>query len=237
MQRVVVINPKGGSGKTTVCINLASHFALTGECPLIMDYDVQGSSAHWVRKRSPTQAPIDLVSVFERDAMVSRTFELEPPERSRRIIIDTPAAIEAQNMPELTRIADKVLVPVLPSDIDIHACTRCVQNLLLVAKLRRNENQLGIIANRVRKNTLSSQSLMRFLDTLGIPIVATLRDSQNYVRAAAMGLGLEEMTPSHVADDLEDWKSLYEWLELPSYRKRANVRRGSWVQPSVSMGL
>jgi chromosome partitioning protein len=202
-----------------------------------MDYDVQGSSAHWVRKRSPTQAPIDLVSVFERDAMVSRTFELEPPERSRRIIIDTPAAIEAQNMPELTRIADKVLVPVLPSDIDIHACTRCVQNLLLVAKLRRNENQLGIIANRVRKNTLSSQSLMRFLDTLGIPIVATLRDSQNYVRAAAMGLGLEEMTPSHVADDLEDWKSLYEWLELPSYRKRANVRRGSWVQPSVSMGL
>ena len=102
-------------------------------------------------------------------------------------------------MPELTRGADKILVPVLPSDIDIHACSRCVQNLLLVAKVQRNDHRLGIIANRVRRNTLIYQSLSRFLDTLGIPIVATLRDSQNYVRAAEQGLGLAEMKPYQVA--------------------------------------
>ena len=85
------------------------------------------------------------------------------------MIVDTPAAIEAQEMPELTRSADKILVPVLPSDIDIHACSRCIQNLLLVAKVQRNDHRLGIIANRVRRNTLIYQSLVRFLATLRHP--------------------------------------------------------------------
>jgi len=77
----------------------------------------------------------------------------------------------------------------------------------------RRENRLGIIANRVRRHTLSSQSLLRFLDTLGVPIVATLRDSQNYVRAAEQGLGLEEMNPHQTGEDLAQWQSLYEWLD------------------------
>jgi chromosome partitioning protein len=221
MQRIVVLNPKGGSGKTTIAINLASHFALLGERPVLMDYDVQGSSSHWVRKRQQTQAQVHLVSVFERAAFATRTFQLQLPEGASRVIIDTPAAVEAQEMPELTRTADKILIPVLPSDIDIHACSRCVQNLLLVAKVRRSDNRLGIIANRVRRNTLSYQSLTRFLGTLDIPIVATLRDSQNYVRAAELGLGLEEMNPYQVVEDLVQWQSLFDWLEVPSARHRA----------------
>jgi chromosome partitioning protein len=221
MQRIVVLNPKGGSGKTTIAINLASHFALLGERPVLMDYDVQGSSSHWVRKRQQTQAQVHLVSVFERAAFATRTFQLQLPEGTSRVIIDTPAAVEAQEMPELTRTADKILIPVLPSDIDIHACSRCVQNLLLVAKVRRSDNRLGIIANRVRRNTLSYQSLTRFLGTLDIPIVATLRDSQNYVRAAELGLGLEEMNPYQVVEDLVQWQSLFDWLEVPSARHRA----------------
>src|ERR1700689_289299 len=224
MQRIVVVNPKGGSGKTTVATNLASHFAVLGEHPVLMDYDVQGSSSHWVRMRHEPQPQVQLVSVFERNALATRAFQLQVPKDTGRVIIDTPAAVEAHDMPALTRFADKILVPVLPSDIDIHACSRCVQNLLLVAKVRRRENRLGIIANRVRRNTLSSQSLLRFLDTLGVPIVATLRDSQNYVRAAARGLGLEEMNPSQVFDDQPQWQSLFDWLEEPSTRVDAGVR-------------
>jgi chromosome partitioning protein len=225
MQRIVVLNPKGGSGKTTVAINLASHFAVHGEHPVLMDYDVQGSSSHWVRKRVEEQPEVHLISVFERGALATRAFELRFPESTRRVIIDTPAAVEAQEMPELTRVADKILVPVLPSDIDIHACSRCVQNLLLVAKVHRSENRLGIIANRMRRNTLSSQALMRFLDTLGVPIVATLRDSQNYVRAAELGLGLAEITPHQVADDLEQWQPLLRWLDEPTTRHRPGSSR------------
>jgi len=170
MQRIVVLNPKGGSGKTTVAINLASHVAVRGQHPVMMDYDAQGSSSHCVRKRDEQQPHVHLISVFEREALAARTFELRFPESSRRVIVDTPAAVEAQEMPELTRTADKILVPVLPSDIDMHACSRCVQNLLLVAKVHRSENRLALIANRVRGNTLSSRALMQFLDTLGIPI-------------------------------------------------------------------
>ena len=93
----------------------------------------------------------------------------------------------------MTKDADAIIVPVLPSDIDIHACSRCIADLLLIAKVRRDENRIGVIANRVKRNTLIYQSLMRFLETLRIPVIATLRDSQNYVRAAELGLGLYEM--------------------------------------------
>ncbi len=215
MQRIVVLNPKGGSGKTTIATNLATHFALSGEASVLMDNDVQGSSAHWVRMRADTQAPIHLIS-----------FEWQFPKGAGRGIIDTPAAVEAAEMPELTRSADKILVPVLPSAIDIRACARLVQNLLLIAKVHRSENRLGIIANRVRRNTLSSQALLRFLDTLGVPVVATLRDSQSYARAAELGLGLEEMNPHHVADDLAQWQSLFDWLEVPSSRHRSSAMSG-----------
>ena len=225
MQRIVVLNPKGGSGKTTVAINLASHFAVHGEHPVLMDYDVQGSSSHWVRKRNEQLPHVHLISVFEREALATRTFELRFPATTGRAIIDTPAAVEAPDMPELTRSADKILVPVLPSDIDIHACSRCVQNLLLVAKVHRSENRLAIIANRVRRNTLSSKALFRFLDTLGVPIIATLRDSQNYVRAAELGLGLAEMTPHLVADDLEQWQPVFKWLDQPTTRHRPGSSR------------
>ncbi|MGH8256933.1 MAG: AAA family ATPase [Steroidobacteraceae bacterium] len=215
MQRIVVLNPKGGSGKTTIAINLASHFSLHGERTVLIDHDPQASAARWLRMRQPAQPAIHLIAAFERDARVTRTFQLRVPQGTDRVIVDTPAAIQAHDMPELTRTADKILVPVLPSDIDIHACSRCIQNLLLVAKVRREDNRLGIIANRVRRNTLIYQSLSRFLGTLDIPIVATLRDSQAYVRAAAQGLGLSEMKPYQVADDLAQWQPLLEWLRLP----------------------
>jgi chromosome partitioning protein len=103
-------------------------------------------------------------------------------------------------------------VPVLPSDIDIHTCSRCIRDLLLVAKIRREDDRIGVIANRVRRNTLTYQSLIRFLHTLGIPIVATLRDSQNYVRAAELGVGVHEMKSYVARDDTDQWLPLIEWL-------------------------
>jgi chromosome partitioning protein len=218
MQRIVVLNPKGGSGKTTIAINLAACYASLGERPVLMDYDPQGSATRWAKKRRPEQSPIHLISAHERDSRTTRAFQLRIPEGATRVIIDTPAAIDAHDMPDLTRSADKILVPVLPSDIDIHACSRCVANLLLVAKVRRNDRRLGIIANRVRRNTLIYASLTRFLETLNVPIVATLRDSQNYIRGAELGLGLHEMKQYQVAEDLQQWQSLLDWLELPPLR-------------------
>jgi chromosome partitioning protein len=215
MKRIVVLNPKGGSGKTTIAINLASYYAQAGDRPALMDYDPQGSATRWARKRQPTQAPIHLINAFENKAGMTRAFQMRIPPESRRVIVDTPAAIEAVEMPLLTATADKILVPVMPSDIDIHACSRCIASLLLVAKIRRADNRLAIIANRARPNTRIYQSLARFLDTLEIPIITTIRDSQNYVRGAELGLGLHEMRHYQVADDLEAWEPLLGWLDEP----------------------
>jgi len=216
MQRIVVMNPKGGSGKTTIAINLASYFASRQQTPVLMDFDPQGSSLRWVKKRQPPQPPIHVIAAFEKDSRTTRAFQLRVPDSATHVIVDTPAAVESRAMPDITKDADKILVPVLPSDIDIHACSRCIRDLLLVAKIRREDNRIGVIANRIRRNTVTYQTLIRFLQTLGIPIVATIRDSQNYVRAAELGIGVHEMKSYVAAEDVEQWQPLVEWLEQPS---------------------
>ena len=215
MQRIVVLNPKGGSGKTTIAINLASYLASRRHTPVLMDFDPQGSTLRWVRKRRPAQAPIHVIAAFEKDTRTTRAFQLRVPDVATHVIVDTPAALDPHQLPEMTRDADKILVPVLPSDIDIHACSRCIRDLLLVARIRREDDRIGVIANRIRRNTLTYQSLIRFLHTLGIPIVATIRDSQNYVRGAELGLGVHEMKSYLAQDDVAQWVPLVEWLARP----------------------
>jgi len=213
MQRIVVLNPKGGSGKTTLAINLAAYFASRGDNTLLIDRDPQGSSTRWLRKRKAPQPAINGIATFERDSRTTMSWQMRVPEGTNRIVVDSPAAVEARTMPELVRDANKVIVPVLPSDIDIHAASRCIADLLLVAKIKRAENRIGVVANRVRKNTLMFQALMRFLEKLDIPVIATIRDSQNYVRAAEQGVGIHEMKSYVVKEDLAQWESLLNWLE------------------------
>jgi chromosome partitioning protein len=219
MQRILVLNPKGGSGKTTIATNLASYFASEGDRPLLPDNDPQGSSTRWLKKRKPEQAFIHGIAAFERNSRMTRAWQMRIPADAAHIVIDTPAAIPAQEMPEMTKGADAIIVPVLPSDIDIHACSKCIADLLLIAKVRRDENRIGVVANRVRRNTVIYQSLMRFLETLRIPVIATLRDSQNYVRASELGLGLHEMKRYTVEQDLSDWQPMLDWLK---------AKEGAW---------
>jgi chromosome partitioning protein len=226
MQRIIVLNPKGGVGKTTIASNLAACFAVSGQRPALMDLDPQGSSMRWLRKRPEDSPTIHGIAGFERSAAVTRTWQLRIPADCTAVIVDTPAALDAHSFPEITRGADAVLVPVTPSDIDIHATAKCIADLLLVAKIRRSDQRIGIIANRVRANTLVTQSLMRFLNSLEIPLVATLRDTQNYVRSAEAGVGIFEMPRWQVSQDLDHWRKLTDWL---------NSRRGG-EQPQALQG-
>jgi chromosome partitioning protein len=231
MQKIVVLNPKGGSGKSTIATNLASYFAVAGMKPALMDMDSQGSSMRWLRKRGDDQLRIHGIAGFERNMRVTRSFATRVPVESQRLIVDTAAALDRQTLPEVTRNATAILVPVLPSDIDIHAATRCISDLLLVAKIRRDEQRIAVIANRVKMNTLIYKSLLRFLETLQIPVIATLRDSQNYIRAAETGVGLFEMNPSTVREDLEQWLPLVGWI---AQRQPLTLIAGS---PAISSTL
>ena len=167
----------------------------------------------WVKKRKAAQPPIHVIAAFEKDTRTTRAFQLRPPDNTSHVIVDTPAALTPAQLPDMVRDAAKIIVPVLPSDIDIHAASRCIADLLLVAKIKRAENRIGVVANRVRKNTLMFQALMRFLEKLDIPVIATVRDSQNYVRAAEQGVGIHEMKAYTVKEDLAQWQGLLAWLE------------------------
>ena len=213
MQRILILNPKGGSGKTTVATNLAANFAVSGRRPALMDLDPQASSMRWISKRPNDQAAVYGIAGYERSAAVTRSWQLRVPQDCDPLIIDTPAAVETQGLTEITRGADIILVPVMPSDIDIHAAAKCIADLLLVAKIKRSDERIGIIANRVRANTLVSQSLMRFLTSLDIPLIATFRDSQNYVRTAEAGQGIFELPSWRVRDDVAEWDALMTWLD------------------------
>jgi chromosome partitioning protein len=226
MQKIVVLNPKGGSGKSTLATNLASYFAVQNRKPTLLDLDAQGSSMRWIGKRTAEQAFIYGVAGFERKAGMTRSFAMRTHADSQALIVDTPGAVEPQRLPELTRDAHTILVPVLPSDIDIHAATRCISDLLLVAKIKRSENRIGVIANRVRRNTVMYRSLMKFLYSLQIPVVATLRDSQVYVRAFDNGIGLFEMKPYMVREDLEQWAPLLGWINNRELPEQSEAQQG-----------
>lgn len=212
LQKIVVLNPKGGSGKTTIATNLAAYFASQGFKPALMDMDAQGSSSRWLSKRSRELAPVHGIAGYERNLRVTRTFAMRVPTECERLIVDTPAAIAPQDLPDITRCASAIIVPVLPSDIDIHAATKCIGDLLLIAKVKREERRLAVVPNRVKKHTRIYRSLMRFLESLDIPVVTTLRDSQNYVRASESGTGLFEMKPRLVREDTDQWQPLLGWI-------------------------
>jgi chromosome partitioning protein len=215
-RKIVVLNTKGGSGKTTIATNLAAYYAWRGGQVALMDLDPQGSSMRWLRQRPPEAPLIHGIAGYEKRLNVTRAFALRSPPGTEYVVVDTPAALPATQMPDTVRDASAIIVPVLPSDIDIHAASRCIADLLLVAKVHRSERRLVIVANRARRYTKAFQSLMRFLQSLRIPVAAVLRDSQAYIRSAETGLGLHEMKGALLQEDLDSWKPLVEWLERRS---------------------
>jgi len=213
VRKIVLLNPKGGTGKTTIATNLAAYYASQGVPTALTDTDPQGSCSRWLVKRPEANPEIHGIATYKEQTGITRSFAMRLPEDVERVIVDTPAALPIHKLIEETRGADKILVPVLPSEIDIHAATRCIADLLLQAKVHPDDNRLAVVANRVKPNTLVFKSLMRFLGSLGIPVAAVLRDSQAYIRSAELGIGVHEMQPSRVRRDLEQWETLIDWVE------------------------
>ena len=235
LNKIVILNPKGGCGKTTLSTNLAACYAIRGPVPAVMDFDPQGSCMTWIERRSTSRPPIHGIAAYKRSMQATRSWQLRVPTETTQLIVDSPASLSHEDLREITRDASNILVPVLPSAIDIHAASRCIADLLLIAKVDRRDRKLAVVANRTRKNTKSFAKLMRFLDSLGIPIIAILRDSQTFVQAAEEGIGICEMQPSRVRPDVEQLDKIVEWLD--GWRERRYRRpepRGESPLASVS---
>ncbi len=214
MQRIIIINSKGGCGKTTIATNLASLYASQGIITALMDHDPQGSSSRWLKLRPADKPQIHLINAHKRQAVhQTRAWHLRMLPGTERVIIDAPAGVTGQELREFVRRVDTIIIPVLPSPIDIHSATHFIKDLLLIGNIRSLGVRVGVLANRVRKNTLVYQSLERFLSTLNLPFLTTIRDTQNYVHAFERGVGIHEMWDRRVEQDKVHWSPLMNWLE------------------------
>ena len=220
LNKIVILNPKGGCGKSTLATNLAACYANRGTTPAVMDYDPQGSTIGWLERRPGSLPSIHGIAAFKKTMQATRSWQLRVPNETETLLIDSPASLDHDDLRELTRDSTSILVPVLPSSMDIHAASRCIADLLLVAKVDRRDRKLAVVANRTRKNTKSLAKLMRFLDSLGIPIIAVLRDTQNFVHSAEQGIGVCEMQPSRAKADIAQIEKIATWLDEWPQRRR-----------------
>ncbi|MES2228191.1 MAG: ParA family protein [Pseudomonadota bacterium] len=204
MPVIVVANPKGGVGKTTLSTNIAGYLASRGLKVMLGDVDRQQSARTWLALRPAGLAPIAAWEVAH-DAVV------RPPKGTTHVVLDTPAGLHGKRLDEVMKLADRVLVPLQPSIFDIHATHEFVRQLL--AHKRSDRVQIALVGMRTREGTIATDQLRSFLDGVKLPLLGFLRDTQNYVHLAAHGLTLWDVGSSRFERDLEQWQPLVRWLD------------------------
>ncbi|MDZ7748220.1 MAG: ParA family protein [Halofilum sp. (in: g-proteobacteria)] len=204
MRQIMVLNSKGGSGKSTIATNLASYYATQGHEVVLADLDPQGSSLAWLEARSPGRPPIRGLDASAKGARLPRSADVA--------ILDAPAAVHGADLGALMRRADTFLVPVLPSPIDMRAAADFVGEMRRNKRIQSKQAKFGVVANRAREYTNVFHELDDFLRHLRVSVLGQLRDNMNYIRAAERGLGIFELAPYRTATDREQWKPVIRWL-------------------------
>lgn len=205
MPVIVVANPKGGVGKSTLATNLAGALAARGHAVMLGDADRQQSTRRWLAQRPQAARAIRGWEIAHEEGIA------RPPKGTTHVVLDTPAALSGKRFDEVMRVADKLIVPLQPSLFDIQATHDFVRELL--AHRRSDKVRVGVLGMRLREGTISADQLRQFLGSLSVPLIGMLRDTQNYVHTAARGLTLWDVAPSRVARDLEQWQPVLEWIE------------------------
>lgn len=206
MRTIMVMNAKGGSGKSTIATNLAGYYASQGAKVVLVDYDPQECSLEWLRAR-PKGRPLIQGVAGHKDSY-------RPIRGTDYVIMDAPAAVHGAQLSQLAKKAETFIVPVLPSPIDIRAAQSFIRELKDTGPVSRKEAKIGMVANRARGYTNIFLRLDDFLSgQRGLPYVTALRESQNYIRSSERGLSIFEFAPGATALDREEWKPLLDWLQ------------------------
>ncbi|MDF2464985.1 MAG: ParA family protein [Ramlibacter sp.] len=204
MPVVVVANPKGGVGKSTMATNIAGYFAGKGRAVMLGDADRQQSSRLWLGLRPPAARPISTWELNEASIV-------KPPKGTTHVVLDTPAGMHGKTFKEILQLADKVIVPLQPSIFDIFATRTFLDEL--AEHRKASKMQVGIVGMRVDPRTIAADKLHEFVDNLGLPVLGYIRHTTNYIHLAARGLTLFDVAPGRVARDLEQWDGICRWLD------------------------
>jgi chromosome partitioning protein len=201
MPVVVIMNPKGGVGKSTIATNVAGYFAHKGHKVMLGDIDVQQSSRAWLGVRPGSLPPI---ATWEVDA----DNIAKPPKGTTHMVLDTPAGMDGRQLDQALKIADKIIVPLQASMFDILATQSFLQKLAGL----RPKAQIGVVGMRVNSRTRAADQLAHYVNNVGLPVLGHLRDTQNYVQLAALGATLWDVAPSKVEKDVGQWEDLLAWI-------------------------
>ena len=221
MRTVLVINSKGGCGKTTVTTNLASYYAAAGARVAIKDYDPQGSSLQWLKSRAAHLPRIHGANAAPQKAHLLRSLQTWVPAETEVQIVDAPGGVKGILLQELMGKAGFVVIPVGPSSIDVHATADFLKDLLLLGWVRTRDIKVAVVANRVRSSMPVYEPLERFLKSLSLPFLTRIRDSDTYIRAAERGVGVFEMDPLESACERQEFLPVVQWLDSHSAARPA----------------
>ena len=200
MKTILIANPKGGAGKTTLSTNLAGYLAARGETVYLWDLDRQKSSLHWLSER-----PANLPTIHRLDSARQKVAE-------GVLVLDSPAGLHGEKLADLVKRVEKVLVPIVPSSFDLAATRGFLAELLDEKAVRKGKAFVAIVGMRVDARTRAAEKLDDFLAPIDLPVLTHLRDTQNYVTAAFEGKSIFDMPPSAVAQDLPQWQPIAQWL-------------------------
>lgn len=205
MRSILVVNPKGGCGKTTIATNLATYYAVWDVSTALVDLDPQQSSMDWVRVR-----PKDENTIQGFNGLKGKIY---PDEDTQRVIYDAPARTDSAKVARLIKLVDVVIIPVLPSAIDMRVAASFVADIVTRVKANNSQAIIGVVANRTQRNYQSYTALLKFLKKLNVPFVGALRNSQNYIKAADTGVGIFEMPLADAKVDMKEWQLIVNWVE------------------------
>ncbi|MGS1077421.1 nucleotide-binding protein [Pseudoxanthomonas beigongshangi] len=208
MKTILVASSKGGAGKSTLATNLAASFALDGKRTVLVDADPQGSSTRWAERRAGLES-----AVLPVDGTGRRAWRDAVPDDADRVVIDAAAGAMAADLESFLDKADAVVVPVLPSAMDIEATVGFLNTLAKVPRVHKRKLPVGLVVNRSKPWTNASQQAVEMLGTWPYPVVAQLRDTQAYVVLAGLGRSLFDYRSAQVRDHQSDWDPLMKWIK------------------------